>query len=200
MHVCGLNAKFHCTVTDCRTCTQQRIDSDNGHGLLDQLSTRFPVCCDTGLEISPESFSSTEQYLPTSLVGLSISVHKDTETWNIGCTPDAGCWLHVKNSASNFLPCWSLCNTLVKGLLSLNFLLGRFAEPWPRAALRSTTARSHVKILFIDVCKTGQQCSQKQRKEEDDIPWEPMQEQPSEFTVMRSQSLAIISPPFTPCR
>ena len=80
LHVCGLNAQFHCTVTDCRTCTQQRIDSVNGHGLLDQLSTRFPVCCDTGLEISPESFSSTEQYLPTSLVGLSISVHKDTET------------------------------------------------------------------------------------------------------------------------
>ena len=80
LHVCGLNAQFHCTVTDCRTCTQQRIDSVNGHGLLDQLSTQFPVCCDTGLEISPESFSSTEQYLPTSLVGLSISVHKDTET------------------------------------------------------------------------------------------------------------------------
>ena len=96
VHVCGLKAQFHCTVQDCRKFTPQRIDSVNGHRLLELLSTRFPVCCDTGSGISPESFSSSEKYLPTNLLGLSISVQEDTESWHIGCTPDAGCWLHVK--------------------------------------------------------------------------------------------------------
>ena len=95
VHVCGLNGQFHCSVKDCRTFAQQRIDSVNGHGLLKLLSTRIPVCCDTGSSISPESLSSSEQYLPRSLLCLSISVQQDTETCNIACTPDAGCWLHV---------------------------------------------------------------------------------------------------------
>ena len=81
----------------------------------------------------------------------------------------ASCWLHVKKSASNVLPCRSLCNTLVARLLSLNFLWGRFAAPWPRPALNSATAVSHVRMLFIIVCRTGQQCSQKERKRQDEF-------------------------------
>ena len=56
VHVCGLNAQFHCTVQDCRTFTRQRIDSVNGHRLLELLSTRFLVCCDTASAISPAFF------------------------------------------------------------------------------------------------------------------------------------------------
>ena len=95
VHVCGLNGQFHCSVKDCRTFTQQRIDSVNGHGLLKLLSTRIPCCCDTGSSISPESLSSAGPYLCRSLLCLSISVQQDTTTFNIACTPDAGCWLHV---------------------------------------------------------------------------------------------------------
>ena len=104
VHVCGLNAQFHCTVQDCRTFTRQRIDSVNGHRLLELLPTRFLVCCDTASAISPAFFPNQKSIRPTSLLGLSISVQKDAKSWNIGCTPDAGCWLHVQKSASNVLP------------------------------------------------------------------------------------------------
>ena len=95
VHACGLNGQFHCSVKDIQTMTQQPIDSVTGHGLLKLLSTRIPVCCDTGISLSPEYLSSAGQYSCRTLLCLSISVQEDTETCNIACTPDAGCWLHV---------------------------------------------------------------------------------------------------------
>ena len=63
--------------------------------LLNHLSTRIPVCGDSGSSISPDSLSSSGQYRRGTLLCLSISAQADTETCNIACTPHAGCWLHV---------------------------------------------------------------------------------------------------------
>ena len=95
VHRCGLTGQFHCSVKDCRTFTQQPFDVVNCLALLKLLSTRIPVCGDSGSSISPDSLSSSGQYRRGTLLCLSISAQADTETCNIACTPHAGCWLHV---------------------------------------------------------------------------------------------------------
>ena len=71
----------------------QPIDSVMGHGLLKLLSTRIPA--EAGSCVSPESLSDVGQYSCGTLLCLSISVQKDKESYNIACTPNACCWVHV---------------------------------------------------------------------------------------------------------
>ena len=42
------------------------------------------------------SFLVRKVFFIISFLWCSISVQKDLKTWNIGCTPDADCWLHVR--------------------------------------------------------------------------------------------------------
>ena len=64
----------------------------------DLLSPRTPAILWTESDLeSPGSISFIGQHSCESGLGLSITVQRDHESVNPGCTPRAGCWRHVSD-------------------------------------------------------------------------------------------------------
>ena len=88
----GLVGQFRCSARHHQTMDPQPIDSVIG-GLSKLLSTRIPA--EAGSSTSPESLSDVGQFSCGTPLCLSISVQQDKVSYNIACTPNACCWVHV---------------------------------------------------------------------------------------------------------